>query len=415
MRKKFIFFCLLFMLKVYSHADLCSTDTYAIIIGVLEWQDELASFPAANRKDAELCELLISKGIPRENISLLIDKQATLKNIESELTWIARRTQKGSKFIFYYAGHGLMRSGDIYLVNYDINCDDAAGSGLSVDTIGNLLNANFKGETIFILADCCYSGGLKNTALNLARKGFKTASITSADSSNSSTENWTFTQTIIDCFSGNPLADRDFNGRITLDEVCAEVVDAMKYRESQKSGILLKGLAGSFIITQKKWPVNRPSAEGAFAPGDYAKTTGNADIVRILDFENNKALCEYYSYSEKEEYWLPLADLAEITFKVYPVGSRINILYDEELYPGSILKIDNDFHLVSYDDWDSCWDEWVLDNRIVTDDIEVVHVKWNGKWYPATILKTGGNRYYIHYLDYNSSWDEWVTKDRIRF
>lgn len=43
-----------------------------------------------------------------------------------------------------------------------------------------------------------------------------------------------------------------------------------------------------------------------------------------------------------------------------------------------------------------------------------VEVLWNGQWYPATILKTEGARRFIHYEGWNSSWDEWVTSERVR-
>lgn len=43
-----------------------------------------------------------------------------------------------------------------------------------------------------------------------------------------------------------------------------------------------------------------------------------------------------------------------------------------------------------------------------------VQVQWQGQWYPATILKVNGDKYLIHYDNYDSSWDEWVTTDRLK-
>lgn len=43
-----------------------------------------------------------------------------------------------------------------------------------------------------------------------------------------------------------------------------------------------------------------------------------------------------------------------------------------------------------------------------------VEVQWQGQWYPATILKVDGQKYLIHYEGYESSWDEWVTAERIK-
>jgi hypothetical protein len=46
---------------------------------------------------------------------------------------------------------------------------------------------------------------------------------------------------------------------------------------------------------------------------------------------------------------------------------------------------------------------------------KAIQVEYEGEWYPATVLKTEGDKYYIHYTEYDSSWDEWVTKERIKF
>ena len=40
---------------------------------------------------------------------------------------------------------------------------------------------------------------------------------------------------------------------------------------------------------------------------------------------------------------------------------------------------------------------------------EQLRVEWNGAWYDARIVDVDGDRYRITYDGYDSSWDEWVT------
>lgn len=43
-----------------------------------------------------------------------------------------------------------------------------------------------------------------------------------------------------------------------------------------------------------------------------------------------------------------------------------------------------------------------------------VQVLWHGKWWKARVLEIGQNQWKITYDGYDSSWDEWVGPDRIR-
>lgn len=52
------------------------------------------------------------------------------------------------------------------------------------------------------------------------------------------------------------------------------------------------------------------------------------------------------------------------------------------------------------------------DNELKVSD--AVEVEWNGTWYAAKILKQKDNKYYISYNGYDSSWNEWVGNERIR-
>src|SRR4051812_14920866 len=52
--------------------------TFAVIVGTLSFRDpSLTSFAARHRKDQELYDVLAARGVPRNQMTLLLDAQAT--------------------------------------------------------------------------------------------------------------------------------------------------------------------------------------------------------------------------------------------------------------------------------------------------------------------------------------------------
>src|SRR5262249_35639769 len=157
---------------------------------------------------------------------------------------VAEKAKPNATLLFYYAGHGQKGPGGaIAFLNYDAGSKKAATPAFAVAEIGTTLQRHFKGGAVFLLADCCYSGGLTETAKALSRAGIKAASLTSADADNISTGSWSFTQTILDGLNGDPLIDANGDGTITLGELAAEVSATMKYREKQKAGFTTEGVS----------------------------------------------------------------------------------------------------------------------------------------------------------------------------
>ena len=265
------------------------------------------------------------------------------------------------------------------------------------------------------MADCCYSGSLKNVVKKIGGRGTGAVSITSAEASNASTGNWTFTQTIIDCLRGSPLADRNKDGKISIGEIGAEVKDALKYRDMQMSGYFIRNMDGAYTMT-KAGSFSGFLKRNSFRWGEYihAHYRDKWKPARIIYFKKDRVFCEFFSYNKKAINKLPY-NKKKINYKTHPVGKKVNVKWGNKTYPAKILKVRDNFHLITYTGWPSYWDEWVLDNRIVEEKKGSVMVEWKGSWYPAVIIKKSGEKYLIHYVGYDSSWDEWVTFERIKF
>lgn len=342
--------------------------TYAVVVGVLHWQDKkMTTYPTANRQDEELYRTFLARGVPADHMQLLLDDQATLANIRSAITDVASRAPKGSTFVFYYAGHGFKRAADdTYFANYDLQGDRTPETGLNLKEIAGLLNANFKGQYVWLMADCCYSGSLKTVAEAVARNGRSAVVLTSADETSTSTGNWTFTETVIDGLRGQSA---------TLSDLSAAVGVAMRCRENQRYGFHNEGWSSSTVM----------AAAGAKK-------------------RSRKDPC------------------ANVTFVMFPVGSLVMVDWNGTEYLARVLKHDGVFHHITYPGWPASNDEWVTSSRIrgvagahaAADNAGSVLVEWQGRWYPAQILKQEGLKYYIHYAGYDASWDEWVGPNRIR-
>ncbi|MFH0798713.1 MAG: caspase family protein, partial [Pseudomonadota bacterium] len=344
---------------------LVPSNTYAVITGVLGWQDSsLTSYGTENRKDAELARTLRGLGVPESNIAVLLDRQATREAILRTIERVAKEATPDSLFIFYYAGHGMNRAGKgIFFANYDIDTKNAEHTGLSSQDIFEAIKRNFKGKIVLLMADCCYSGMLQAVAENLTKAGIQSSAITSAARSNASTSNWTFSQTVIESFKGSPLADRKGDGGVTLDDMAQEVRDAMKFREKQMSGRYIPPSLETFVIAdaQKK----KAAADcGKFQTGEYVSDKDGA-IARIVDCPSGKYILEYLSYSDRHLKTSPTGNLSKIEYQTYPAGVDVTVMWGGKPYGAKILKVADGFHYVTYPGWDSSWDEWVMSNRIV--------------------------------------------------
>lgn len=342
-----------------------SAKTIVLLVGVLRWQDpSLATYETKSRQDQKLYEILIQRGVPEENIVFLKDDAATLSAILDNLKSLSSRGNEESTFFFYYAGHG-KKSDDgrqAYFLNYDCDTARPQETCFLLDTIADVLKANFKGKRAILAADCCYPGNLNKVADALSRAGIETLVLTSAAASNISTGAWTFTQSLNEILRGRPLMS------LVGDEISAKnageyITYNMTYAESQLSNFYTtSGFPEDFILAANE-------AQGLRDKpylGQYkmAQWEGKDYKVRIVDQQGNSCKIHYLGWGEEWDERREYSELKDVPFKTYDINAKVHVEWNKTWYPAVILKREGFFHYIKYEGYDDGWNEWVTSGRI---------------------------------------------------
>jgi hypothetical protein len=415
MRKFLILFCVLPFALNAQKFD--AKNTYVFIVGCLKWKDTkcLHAFSDVHRKDWELKDQLLKMGVPATNISSLTDDKSDLTSIHKGFETISAKCSAGSTFIFYYAGHGIKKEKEYYFANYDIDCEHCKKTGFDLNYLSTDLLAMNKAGTIMLWADCCYSGALLAQGEKIKAAGKNCIVLSSATASNTSTGNWTFTQTLLDCFRNEKINDEGKDGKITTKDIRIALENAMKYREHQMGGYYSSFAAEyEFVSGNGKKTAAIPS-KGSFTTGSYAygKYDGNWKPVRIIAAVGNKYLVRFYFYSDYKDVELSSTELKPIYFAKHKLNDKIEVAWEGKNYAATILKVLNDFYYIEYEGYPDD-DEWVMYDRIYTGKETAAQINDGSSWYPGQIIEEKNGTYFIRYTGYDFSWDEWVGNDRIK-
>ena len=336
---------------------------YAIVVGLLDWQSpDLSSFSAEGRQDVEFYSALLALGVPETNMVKLIDAEATLARIRQELSNLAQNAPYDSTFIFYFTGHGARRRAGTCFTNHDVQTNDLPNTCFQLTELNQLLDENLFAKNVMLFADCCYSGAMGTVARNLHRAGKNVLAVASVVRTNASTGNWTFTQTLVGCFRGEPIHDRNGDGTITVAELTREIREVMRARDGQLSAHKLLGYPANYGIKSAHGRV-RGAWSGNFKVRQYVKTSeGNGRIMAINGDKFTVRFLTYNSYEDKE---IDKSDINRLRFRTHSVLSRVDVRSDGRVYPGRVTRVKYGFHKIRYDNYDSYYDEWKLAKDIV--------------------------------------------------
>ena len=144
-------------------------EKWAVVIGISEYANEGVRDLTFSASDAQGVYNYLTGpgGFPKDNVVLLLNEEATLKNIKSSLgKFLKEKAMKGDLVFMYYSGHGAPELDSIdggadglskYIVTHDADPDDLYSTALPMDEISRIFG-RIASERVVFFIDSCYSG-----------------------------------------------------------------------------------------------------------------------------------------------------------------------------------------------------------------------------------------------------------------
>ena len=252
---------------------------WAVIVGINDY-DKIPKLKFAVNDAKSFYDLLVNfNQIPKENVKLIVNEEATLKNLRSILgTDLKSNAGKEDMVLIYFAGHGatepdaLSPDGDgleKYLLPYDSDLNDLYASALPMREILHIFR-RIQSQSLIFLADACYSGAsggrtaslsgiranISDAFLNRIANGKGKVVITASGINEVSLEEETlqhgvFTYFLIEALRGN--ADMDHDGLITADETYNYVYEKVtKATNQEQHPVKIGKVEGDLVLSIMK-------------------------------------------------------------------------------------------------------------------------------------------------------------------
>jgi hypothetical protein len=250
-------------------------NVWAVVIGINDYPRVRQLKYAVNDARAFYDLLVNTNQIPSENVFLMVNGQASLKQLRSTLgTRLKNKAGKDDMVIIYFAGHGaterdmMSPDGDgleKYLLPYDADPNDLYASALPMREIAYIFH-RIRSERLIFIADACYSGasGGRTVSISGVRANISDAFleriaggkgkviITASSANEVSVEkdelrHGVFTYYMVEGLRGK--ADTDQDGLITVDEAYRYVSDKVTQETGQEQHPVKKGaVEGQMVL-----------------------------------------------------------------------------------------------------------------------------------------------------------------------
>ena len=144
--------------------------TYAVVIGISDYGNGgIPHLKYADRDASAFAEYLSSPAggqVPRDQIRLLLNEDASLLNVDQALKWLVQKCNAGDLAYFYFSGHGDVENSTIYpagfLLCYNAPVNNYNISSLEVRRLNDFANtiSRATGGQVIMITDACHSGTL---------------------------------------------------------------------------------------------------------------------------------------------------------------------------------------------------------------------------------------------------------------
>lgn len=142
-------------------------DKWALVVGVSEFKNPKYNLKYAAKDARDFATALIEKlDFEPDHIKLLIDEQATKKNIMSLLgdTWLPRVARPDDVVVVYFSTHGSPASIDVgkmnFLMAHDSNIKELFATGISMQNLSSVIKQRVHSDRVVMILDSCHSGAV---------------------------------------------------------------------------------------------------------------------------------------------------------------------------------------------------------------------------------------------------------------
>lgn len=251
-------------------------NVWAVIIGINDYPRLPKLKYAVNDAQAFYRLMVEDNRVPAENVTLLLNEQASLVNLRSTLgTRLKNSARENDMVVIFFAGHGATErdasspDGDgleKYLLPFDTDPADLYTTAMPMVEVSRIFNRIRSNRLVFI-ADSCYSGAsggrtisvsdlratISDGFLDRVAGGRGKVIITASSANEVSVEkdelqHGVFTYYLIDGLKGEADTDRD--GMVTVDEAYRYVSDKVPQATGQEQHPVRKGsVEGNLVLS----------------------------------------------------------------------------------------------------------------------------------------------------------------------
>lgn len=141
---------------------------WAVVVGLSEYHDRgITPLKYADRDARAFYDFLISGragagGFPKENVVLLLNREATAQNLRTALVSFLKEATEDDQVVIYFAGHGAPdpeRLSDLYLLTYDTRVNNISGTAYPMDDMASATR-RILARDIVVITDACHSAGV---------------------------------------------------------------------------------------------------------------------------------------------------------------------------------------------------------------------------------------------------------------
>ncbi|MFA5865991.1 MAG: caspase family protein [Phycisphaerae bacterium] len=142
---------------------------FAVVIGVSRYKylsQGLQNLQFADRDAKSLAQFLISPAggeFKPENIKLLVNDEATYKNVRSALFEFLGTAIDNDFVLIYFSGHGTpspQKPDQLYLMCHDSDPKHIASTAFPMHDLRTAIQYNIEAKRVLVLADACHSAGI---------------------------------------------------------------------------------------------------------------------------------------------------------------------------------------------------------------------------------------------------------------